>query len=32
MADQPETFKDKFGNAVGKFSGSRFVRAIMAAG
>ncbi|GAB5053792.1 PTS cellobiose transporter subunit IIC [Pediococcus parvulus] len=32
MADQSESFKDKFSNAIGIFSGSRFVRAIMAAG
>ena len=32
MADQSESFKDKFSNAIGIFSGSRFLRAIMAAG
>ncbi|WP_412989582.1 PTS cellobiose transporter subunit IIC [Pediococcus siamensis] len=32
MADQSASFKDKFSTAIGRFSGSRFVRAIMAAG
>lgn len=32
MADTPVSFKDKFGAWAGRFSGSRFVRAIMQAG